>query len=164
MRSDSGSRSSDAGRARARPSTAASSSLGRAVAQASVDAADAAELLAAARRTLHEPDEREVGEHVARRHVEASAVRSRQAADLLRDAARLPAQLARALDPPPRDLGLGACADALPALLALVGGPLEPAHRLESRDELVVQREQVLDVGRRVDALFGASAAGASSR
>ena len=50
-------------------------------------------------------------------------------------------------------LGLGPGAHAQAALLALVGRPLEPAHRLEPRDEHVVQREQVLDVGRGVEAL-----------
>ena len=60
--------------------------------------------------------------------------------------------------------GSGPRAHALPAVLALVERPLEPADRLEPVDERVLQREQVLDVGGRVRALFGGAAGGASSR
>ena len=163
MRSDSGSRSSDAGSSR--PAVDRGEQLvGRAVAQPSVDAADPGEVVAAARRPLHDAREREVGEHEAGGHVEALGGPLAPRRDLLRDAAAAAAQLARALDPPPRGLGVGPRADALPPLLALVGRPLEPAHRVEPAHELVVQREEVLDVGRRVDALLDAAAAGASSR
>ena len=55
--------------------------------------------------------------------------------------------------------GSGRVADALAPLLALVGRPLEPTDRVEPLDELVVQREEVLDVGGRVDALLGAQRA-----
>ena len=91
-------------------------------------------------------------------------MRSRHAATSCATPRDRPAQLARALDPPPRELGFGARAHALPAVLALVERPLEPADRLEPFDERVLQREQVLDVGRGVDASAPRSAGGASSR
>ena len=166
MWSDSGSRSSDAGSSASPASTAASSVVGRAVAQRRPSTPRiAVELLAGARRAAARCRSSARSESTKRGGT-SSALGGALAprGDLLRDAAPTAAQLARALDAPPRDLGLGPGADALAALLALVGRPLEPAHRLEARDEHVVQREEVLDVGRRVDALLGAAAAGGSSR
>ena len=117
-----------------------------------VDAADAGQLLARARRPLHDPRERELGQHVAGRHVEAFGGAFAPRRDFLRDAARPAPQLPRALDAPPRDFGFGTGAHLLAAVFALVERPFEPADRFEARDEHVLQFEQVRDVRGRVDA------------
>ena len=134
------------------------------VAEAAVDAPDPGEVFAVARRPLHDAGEREVGEHEPGGDVEPFGGPLPPGRDLLGDAAPGAAELARALDAPPRGLGVGALPDAPAPLLAFVGGPLEPADRVEPLHELVVQREQVLDVGRGVHALLDAAAGGASSR
>ena len=120
---------------------------------AAVDAANRGQLLAVAGRAAHDADQREVRQHEARRHVEARRRAFAPRAHLLRDAAGLAAQLAGALHAPPRELGLGPGADAQAPLLALVGRPVQAAHRFEPFDEHVVQREEVLDVGRGVEPL-----------
>ncbi len=76
--------------------------------------------------------------------------------DLLRDSSPGAAQLARTLDAPPRGVGVGAGADALAPFFAFVGRPNEAAHLVEGFHELVVQRQQVLNVGGRVGALLDA--------
>ena len=59
------------------------------------------------------PGERELGEHVARRHVEVLGGAFTPRRDFLRDATRPAPQLARAFDAPPRELRFGAaCARA----------------------------------------------------
>ena len=137
--------------------------VGRAVAQRpAVDAADRRELLAVARRAAHDPDQREVGEHEARRYVERRGGAFAPRADLLGDAARpVPRSWRAPFMRHHASVGLGPGAHAQAALFALVGCPLEPAHRFEPRDEHVLQREQVLDVGGRVEPLVdGQRAAG----
>src|SRR5262249_38285079 len=132
----------------------------RAVAERSaVDATDRSELLAAVRRPAHDADQREVRQHEPRRDVERGRGALAPRAYLLRDAARPPAQLAGALHAPPCDFRFGTSADSEAAFLAFVERPGEPTHRFEAPDEHVVQRDEVLDVGRRVRALLAADRA-----
>ena len=105
MRSDSGSRSSE-GRARGPAVDRAERSRRRCRPSRTRPSMPriAGELLAGARRALHDARERELGEHVAGRHVERFGGAFPPRRDLLRDTARPAAQLARALDAPPRGL------------------------------------------------------------
>ena len=106
------------------------------------------------RRSLHDSREREIRQDVARRHVERLGGAFAPRRDFLRDTARLSSELARTFDAPPRDFRFGPRAYALPALLTFTERPGQPARFLEPRHERVVQREQVLDVGRGVRALL----------
>src|SRR5205807_1105056 len=90
------------------------------VAQPAVDPADAHEIVAATRRTLHDPRQGEVGEHVPSGYVEGLGRAFAPRGDLLGNAAPGAAQLARPLDPPPRGLGVRPRPNVQPALFALV--------------------------------------------
>ena len=68
------------------------------------------------------------------------------------------------LDPQPRLAGIGARRRPLAELLAGLGDPLRAAQLGELLVELVLQRQQMIDVGRGVVELLGRSAGGAASR
>ena len=107
------------------------------------------------RRALHDARKREVGEHEARRQIGALGLTLAPRTDLLRDTTRLAAQLATALDAPPRGLGIGTTMRAQAAFFALVARPRDATQLGEPVEQRVVQRGEVLDIGHGVRALVG---------
>ena len=94
----------------------------------------------------------------------AIARRSRHSADRPGHAACTWLEHAHILDAQPRLTGIGARRRTLAQLFARLGDPLGAAQLDELLVELILQRQQVIDVGGGVVELLGRSADGAASR
>ena len=95
------------------------------------DAAQREHVVDGARRTADDRGERELGEHEARRHVEVLRASLAPRGDGLRDLCLLAAQPGRALDLPPRGVGLGSLQVCRAQSFALGRGPRLAAQVFE---------------------------------
>src|SRR5437763_10869447 len=119
-----------------------------------VDAADRRELFSSARRPVDDAGKREIRQYEPRWDVEGRSGSLSPRGDCLRDTARPTAQLARALDAPPRRFWPRPCPNFDAPPFALVERPRQPACFFESLDKAVVQREEGGHVGSGVHAPF----------
>src|SRR5690606_25607500 len=92
-----------------------------------VEPPDPVEIADGARRALGDRDDREVGQDVADRPVDALCPLLPPGGDRLGDAPGPSPEASGLLDAPPRVLRRGAFGVAAPQLIALVERPLEPA-------------------------------------
>jgi hypothetical protein len=128
--------------------------VGRAAAQvALVEPAHATEILDGHRRPLRDPDERKVRQDEPHRLVDLGGSALTPRRDGLGDTHGATAQLARLLDAPPRFVRTAVHGGPPAQLLALVERPVEAAVPFQVGTQVVVERQEVLDVGCRVRAL-----------
>ena len=112
-----------------------------------VDAPRLLQVLRRRRRTLRDPEDRQVGEDLAHGDVDAHRTVFAPCGDGLGDGTPVRSQRTGVLEAQPGVRGQRSADRTCPQLLAGLLGPLQTSGRLELGDERVVHAEQVLDVG-----------------